>query len=388
MGAKIFKNLLVILSFTALTAPWLAVIAVAKPLEPHPDWEHWAAGTLWGAELSLENAYSKVYFGAKTGAEHVYLLPPAPVPPWIKLSLVQGGTEYAEITRTQGTPPQSYSWYVMMQSSAAQTGLTLSADLESDNYWFVPHDHSVVLENATAGIGPWNLREENGSISLAAWVSKYATLYVDNHVNLTISPDSQSGDYGDNVSFTVTVSNTGGYNDTYSLDVDAGGLSYDISPSSLSINAGDNGIATLTVTLGADTKVITVTADGTYADDNASCTVTATAAKQYDLTANVDPPGSGSVTLDPAGGTYEEGTDVTATANPTSGYEFDHWSGDASGTSTSVTVTMNSEKSITAHFRSTGEGEAREEFPWTWIGAGIVIVIVIIVAVVAMTRRR
>jgi len=70
----------------------------------------------------------------------------------------------------------------------------------------------------------------------------------------------------------------------------------------------------------------------------------------YDLTTGVEPSGSGSVSLNPTGGAYDEGTDVAVTANPASGYEFDHWSGDATGTSTTTIVAMNSDKSVTAHF--------------------------------------
>jgi basic membrane protein A len=71
----------------------------------------------------------------------------------------------------------------------------------------------------------------------------------------------------------------------------------------------------------------------------------------YALTTSIDPSGSGYITLNPSGGTYTVGTQVTITAHPYSGYEFDYWSGDASGISTSVTITIiNSNKNITAHF--------------------------------------
>jgi len=77
------------------------------------------------------------------------------------------------------------------------------------------------------------------------------------------------------------------------------------------------------------------------------------ASPQYTLTASVDPSGSGSITLNPSGGTYDEGTVVTATAHANSGYEFDHWSGDASGTNPTIQITMNSNKTIVAHFVET-----------------------------------
>lgn len=58
----------------------------------------------------------------------------------------------------------------------------------------------------------------------------------------------------------------------------------------------------------------------------------------------------GSVVLNPAGGTYDEGTIVTATAVPGLGYQFGGWSGDLSGMDNPVSITMNSDKEIEATF--------------------------------------
>jgi uncharacterized repeat protein (TIGR02543 family) len=66
----------------------------------------------------------------------------------------------------------------------------------------------------------------------------------------------------------------------------------------------------------------------------------------YTLSTSVS--GSGSVS--PSSGTYNEGTTVSITATPSSGYSFSYWSGDASGTSNPVTITMNSNKTVTAVF--------------------------------------
>ena len=71
-------------------------------------------------------------------------------------------------------------------------------------------------------------------------------------------------------------------------------------------------------------------------------------AQAYALTTNVNPSGTGSIS--PSGGEYESGVQVTLTANPAGGYSFDHWSGDASGTSATVVITMDSDKDITAYF--------------------------------------
>ena len=81
---------------------------------------------------------------------------------------------------------------------------------------------------------------------------------------------------------------------------------------------------------------------------NANKSVTATFIRTYTLTTSVSPTEGGSVS--PVGGTYDEGTSVTLTAIPASGYRFDHWSGDVSGNVTSVTITMNTNKSVTATF--------------------------------------
>ena len=68
---------------------------------------------------------------------------------------------------------------------------------------------------------------------------------------------------------------------------------------------------------------------------------------QYTLTLNAT---DGSITPNPAGGTYDDGTSVTLTATADSGFEFTGWSGDASGTTNPLTITMDADKTVTATF--------------------------------------
>lgn len=68
----------------------------------------------------------------------------------------------------------------------------------------------------------------------------------------------------------------------------------------------------------------------------------------YTLSVSVSPSGAGSVS--PSDGEYEEGTQVTLTATPASGYTFDYWDGDVSGSSSTIIITMDSDKKITAAF--------------------------------------
>lgn len=85
-------------------------------------------------------------------------------------------------------------------------------------------------------------------------------------------------------------------------------------------------------------------------DANKNVTAYFEAVPEYTLTTNVSPAGAG--TVSPSGGQYVDGTVVTLTANPASGYYFDHWGGSASGTNPTTTVTMNSNASVTANFVS------------------------------------
>jgi len=71
---------------------------------------------------------------------------------------------------------------------------------------------------------------------------------------------------------------------------------------------------------------------------------------QYNLNTSVDPLNAGSVFLEPSGGIYDAGTNVTATAVANAGYVFSYWSGNASGSDNPLNITMDSNKSITAHF--------------------------------------
>jgi len=68
----------------------------------------------------------------------------------------------------------------------------------------------------------------------------------------------------------------------------------------------------------------------------------------YSLTINTN--GEGTVDLYPSGGSYEPGTVVTLTANANSGWSFNHWSDDLSGSTNPKTITMDEDKTVTAHF--------------------------------------
>jgi hypothetical protein len=96
---------------------------------------------------------------------------------------------------------------------------------------------------------------------------------------------------------------------------------------------------------------IVVTTDGatyTVLPSNNTPPLVCSSAMTYDLTISVN----GQGTTNPSAGIYEydSGAVVTISASPASSWEFDHWSGDASGTSPTIVITMDSDKNVTAYF--------------------------------------
>ena len=148
-------------------------------------------------------------------------------------------------------------------------------------------------------------------ISVKPWEPTY-TLSVNVNPPQTGFVSSSGGKYKSNMQVTLTASPASGY----TFDYWSGGAS---------------GTApTITITMDSDKSV------------------TANFIATYTLSMVISPSGAGFVS--PSGGEYESGVQVTLTASPASGYTFDYWSGDASGTEPTATVTMNSDKALTAHF--------------------------------------
>jgi len=61
---------------------------------------------------------------------------------------------------------------------------------------------------------------------------------------------------------------------------------------------------------------------------------------------------NGEITMNPAGGAYIPGAVITLTATPKTGYVFNGWSGDLTGTANPATITMDKNKSVTANFKA------------------------------------
>lgn len=101
--------------------------------------------------------------------------------------------------------------------------------------------------------------------------------------------------------------------------------------------------------LAEGTATITVTtADGGYTATSEVTVTEDTIPQEYTLSTTIN--GQGSIQLSPAGGVYDENTEVTLTATPDAGYLFSGWSGDLSGSANPATLIMSGNKAVTAIF--------------------------------------
>ena len=77
----------------------------------------------------------------------------------------------------------------------------------------------------------------------------------------------------------------------------------------------------------------------------------------YTLTVSSNPTEGG--TINPTGGEYEEGTEVTINVTPNTNYSFSGWSGSLSGSESPLIITMDSDKNLVGNFTlmdSDGDG--------------------------------
>jgi len=138
--------------------------------------------------------------------------------------------------------------------------------------------------------------------------------------------------------------NGGGNIDVDPLFVDAAGGDVHLQGTSACINAGDNSAPSLGATdFEGDGRIIYGIVD-MGVDEVAGDVL-------FSLNVTIKPFARAcAVTLDPAGGVYPLGTEVTITVDGEEGYIFDNWSGDVTGNDNPATITMNLHEYVTAHF--------------------------------------
>ena len=94
-----------------------------------------------------------------------------------------------------------------------------------------------------------------------------------------------------------------------------------------------------------NSPTVTLTMDS---DKNLTANFRAITTVTHNLTICIN--GQGIIQPDEGIHEYPSGTQVTINVSAISGWSFDHWSGDATGTSHTIVITMNSDKIVTAYF--------------------------------------
>ena len=134
-----------------------------------------------------------------------------------------------------------------------------------------------------------------------------------------------------------TISNTFGTSST-NPNLDA---NFNLSLGSTAVDTGDNGYVSTSKDLLNNARIFNTIVDrGAFESTNPI-------ARSLTLTAS-----NGTITTNPnpVNGNYNDGAVVTLTATPATGYQFDGWSGDVSGTANPINITMDANKTVTATF--------------------------------------
>jgi hypothetical protein len=256
---------------------------------------------------------------------------------------------------------------------------------DSKSPWLICPEYKVILDNLTSRLCIYSIFTDQmldrAVITNGSTVTKNGnTIYVNTPatlVNTTVyTKTNQTGKYlswGSNYSiFTkgfyswgATIPSNNG-NQSYTLGSwpyyigDTGQIGRLVFQSNGDVDVHFKRSGSLTIQIPDDNKpsvIYNVTGGGTVPFSYSNGYVTFTGKQGYHYVVNsnylltVSMIGSGSVVLDPAGGSYHYETVVTLTATPAApGWSFDHWSGDASGTSSTTTVTMTDNRAVTAVF--------------------------------------
>ncbi len=220
----------------------------------------------------------------------------------------------------------------------AGTGGTITAPATSPT----THDFGAVV-TITAAPSP--------GYHFVNWTGDVGTVADVNAASTTIT---MNGNYAITANFAIN---------TYTLTYTAGTGGTITAPATSPTTHNSGAVVTITAAPNTGYHFVNWTGDvGTVVDVNAASTtltmngnyaITANfAINTYTLTAGND--GHGTVTLSPAGGTYDYGTTVTLTPVPSSGYQFSSWTGANAGdiinTAGVYTIVMNGNKSVTANF--------------------------------------
>ncbi|MGH7452516.1 MAG: InlB B-repeat-containing protein, partial [bacterium] len=308
---------------------------------------------------------------------------------------LQNGDELTIVVNSLIVHEESWSG-----GSSGSASVTTSASLTGVNghlYLAAISTRPRKLVQSVTGLGlNWTLVKsicsgKNSTTSMDVWMAQgtpngngaVTATFVSAPSTAVIAVSRYSGVAATNPIGNVIAGNTNGLNGACSGGVDGSSYSFDLATSvNDAVIYGAVAIKARTHTPGADyteqvefqhphavnpigvavedksvASASTVTVNGSF-DGPVDWALVALVIKpqgaQHTLTVNTV--GSGSVGLNPPGGTYDAGTMVTLTATPDAGFQFNGWSGDLNGSTNPATIAMIGNKNVTATFTQIPSG--------------------------------
>jgi hypothetical protein len=329
--------------------------------------DHWSdgsAGSTLSVVMSADKSVTAYFAASSSGKEYKLVIKVRPIGGG-SVTLDPSGGSYSAGTKVKLTPKPA-AGYKFSHWKGGSKKKVKTVTMNSDRTvtaFFAPA--SITQYALTTSVEP----TAGGSISLSPPGGSY-----DSGTSVTITATAASGYKFDHwtgaatgTTNPVTIT-TGSANSTvtavfvpltYTLAIcvsPASSGSVTLNPAGGSYAAGTSLTLTATAASGYQFDHWTGAATGTtnpvtITTGSADSTATAVFVPlTYILSTTASPAAGGTIALNPAGGSYAAGTSVTLTASPASGYKFDHWGGDASGTTNPATVTMSANKSVTAYF--------------------------------------
>jgi hypothetical protein len=252
------------------------------------------------------------------------------------------GTAALTITKATASVTPNTATKVFGTPDPPLTG-TLSGFLPADN---VTAAYARTTGETVAG-SPYTI---SATLSPLGVLPNYKVTY--NTANFTITTNtsttvlatsSASSVFGQSVTFTATVTGSGG--------TPTGTITFKDGTTSLGTGTlNGSGVATLStsaLTVGTHSIKAEYGGDANFAGSASNVLSQIVNAPRYTLTVNGI---HGSVAKAPDQTDYASGDLVTLTASAEAGYHFVNWSGDVTGTTNPVSVTMDANKNITANF--------------------------------------
>jgi len=244
------------------------------------------------------------------------------------------------------TPTYDHAYVRVSNNGSIWTTIWQNTGEVTDSSWIVQEfDISVVADDASTLYLRWTMGTTDRSWQYCGWnIDDVQLVALTSTAPPTVTTSSATGITTDSATLNGSLDSLGTASSVdvsfeWGLDTSYGN---ETTPQSMaatgSFNDGTSGLSPGT-TYHYRAKAV---GDGTDYGDDMTFTASAT------LTVNVV--GNGSVTLDPGGGTYSNGTVVELNANADPGWTFDSWSGDLNGSANPDSITINGNMSVTSTF--------------------------------------